>query len=90
MRWWRRWRAERKYQHWLNGVQHEPEEFIDFSVCDWAPEDLLLCGSCGGHGAIKVRTDWETGADEIEACVRCRRTGLDPIQVPHWAVAVAT
>ncbi len=89
MKWLRRWRDQRAYLKWLTSIPVEPEEFIDYSVCDWAPEDLLLCGTCAGHGCLLIRTDWETGAAEVEPCVRCHRTGLDPIQVPHWAVAIA-
>ena len=88
MKWWRRQRAQRAYLKWLMAIPVEPMPHIDYSVCDWAPNDLLFCGTCGGEGAILLRTDWEMG-DIIVSCVRCRQTGLDPIQCPDWAVGVA-
>lgn len=66
--------------------QHEGGS-VDWSVSDIRPHDLYTCSGCRGEGAIVASRDWASGALNIEECPRCRGTGLDPAQVPPWAVA---
>lgn len=87
MKWWRRWR-DRHYRRSLHAWQDEVgEPRFTWSVSDSRPDDLEKCGSCGGHGAILHRTDWETGHSDIDQCSRCHGSGLDPAHAPYWAVA---
>lgn len=90
MRGWLRGRRALKALRAQQDEQGPPdEEALSWSVCDWAPDDLLDCSGCAANGLILIRIDWETSHQEIEQCKRCLGFGLDPAQAPHWAVARA-
>lgn len=79
---WRRRRAAL-----LAAQPEEPRDYDHWSVSDTRPDDIEVCSHCKGAGEAVVSQDFTSGALNIEGCVRCKGSGLDPAQVPHWAVA---